>query len=119
MIGKEFAEKFNLAPGDAVALALQGGQSGTFTVTGIFDLGSSQFNERQAFVSGKVPQTVLGWANDEYPGHRRAAQRAVRLQGGRAPRGAQQLPGVSVVEWQGQNAEPARRAHRPVGLVAT
>ncbi len=66
MLGKEFAEKYNLAPGDAVALALQGGQSGTFTVTGIFDLGSSQFNGRQAFVSGKVPQNVLGWANDEF-----------------------------------------------------
>jgi lipoprotein-releasing system permease protein len=103
MIGKEFAEKFNISPGDAVALSLQGGQSGTFTVTGIFDLGSSQFNARQAFVSGKVPQTVLGWANDEY--------QAVDVQLNEpydskavASAWSSQLPGVSVVEWQGQNA---------------
>ena len=102
MIGKEFAEKYGIKPGDSVALALQGGQSGSFTVTGIFDLGSSQFNGRQAFVSGKVPQNVLGWANDEY--------QAIDVQlekpyDSKAVAGSwsSQLPGVSVLEWQGQN----------------
>ncbi len=103
MIGKEFAEKYNISPGDSVALSLQGGQSGTFTVTGIFDLGSSQFNARQAFVSGKVPQTVLGWANDEFQAidvqlNEPYDSKAV------ASAWSSQLPGVSVVEWQGQNA---------------
>ena len=103
MLGKEFAEKYNIKPGDSVALALQGGQSGTFTVTGIFDLGSSQFNGRQAFVSGKVPQSVLGWANDQY--------QAIDVQLNQpydskdvAASWSSQLPGVSVTEWQGQNA---------------
>jgi len=103
MVGKEFAEKYGIAPGDSIALSLQGGQSGSFTVTGIFDLGSSQFNGRQAFVSGKVPQNVLGWANDEY--------QAINVQLNQpydskdvASSWSSQLPGVSVVEWQGQNA---------------
>jgi lipoprotein-releasing system permease protein len=103
MVGKEFAEKYGIAPGDSIALSLQGGQSGSFTVTGIFDLGSSQFNGRQAFVSGKVPQNVLGWANDEF--------QAINVQLNQpydskavAASWSSQLPGVSVVEWQGQNA---------------
>lgn len=103
MIGKEFAEKYGISAGDSIALSLAGGQSGTFTVMGIFDLGSSQFNGRQAFVSGKVPQNVLGWANDEY--------QAIDVQLNQpydskdvASSWSSRLPGVSVVEWQGQNA---------------
>ena len=103
MVGKEFAEKYGVGAGDSIALALTGGQSGTFTVTGIFDLGSSQFNGRQAFVSGKVPQNVLGWANDEF--------QAIDVQLNQpydskdvAGSWSSRLPGVSVVEWQGQNA---------------
>jgi len=103
MVGKEFAEKYGVGAGDSIALALTGGQSGTFTVTGIFDLGSSQFNGRQAFVSGKVPQNVLGWANDEF--------QAIDVQLNQpydskdvASSWSSRLPGVSVVEWQGQNA---------------
>jgi len=103
MVGKEFAEKFGISPGDAVALSLQGGQSGSFTVTGIFDLGSSQFNARQAFVSGKVPQNVLGWANDEYQA---IDVQLVKPYDSKAVASSwsSRLPGVSVVEWQGQNA---------------
>jgi lipoprotein-releasing system permease protein len=103
MVGKEFAQKYNIKPGDSVALSLQGGQSGSFTVTGIFDLGSSQFNNRQAFVSGRVPQSVLGWANDQY--------QAINVQLNQpydskavASSWSSQLPGISVTEWQGQNA---------------
>jgi lipoprotein-releasing system permease protein len=103
MVGKEFAEKYNIKPGDSVALALQGGQSGSFTVAGIFDLGSSQFNNRQAFVSGRVPQSVLGWSNDQFQAidvqlKRPYDSKAV------AASWSSQLPGVSVTEWQGQNA---------------
>lgn len=103
MIGKEFAQKYGVSAGDSIALSLTGGQSGNFTVTGVFDLGSSQFNGRQAFVSGEVPQGVLGWANDEY--------QAIDVQLSQpydskdvATSWSSRLPGVSVVEWQGQNA---------------
>ena len=103
MIGKEFARRYGIGPGGSVALSLQGGQSGTFTVTGIFDLGSSQFNGRQAFVSGKVPQSVLGWANDQYQA---IDVQLVRPYDSKAVASAwsSQLPGVSVSEWQGENA---------------
>ena len=103
MLGKEFARRYNLGPGDSVALSLQSEQSGTFTVTGIFDLGSTQFNSRQAFVSGDVPQAVLGWANDEYQA---IDVQLVRPYDSTAVASAwsSQLPGISVSEWQGENA---------------
>ena len=66
MIGKDFAEKFGLEPGDTMSIKFQDNQTGTFTVTGVFDSGSSQFNLRQAFLSSSVPQNVLGWSNNQY-----------------------------------------------------
>jgi len=103
MLGKDFADKYGLKPGDSVSLKFSNNQTGTFTVTGIFDSGSAQFNLRQAFVNGSVPQNVLGWSNDEY------SQVQVQLNNpydskSVAHAWSQQLPGVSVVEWQGQNA---------------
>jgi lipoprotein-releasing system permease protein len=102
MLGKDFADKFGIKPGGTVSLKFQNNETGSFTVTGIFDMGAAQFNLRNAFVSGSVPQNVLGWSNDEYT--------QIQLQLNRpydsiavANQWAQQLPGVSIVEWQGQN----------------
>lgn len=104
MIGREFAEKFDLAPGDALALTLQGGRRATFTIAGVFDLGAAAFNERQAFVNGSVPQNVLGWSSNEYS--------AVQMQLDEPFRSAEvaaliraRLPGVAVTEWQAENAD--------------
>ncbi len=104
MLGKDFAEKFSLSPGDSVALVLQGGKRATFTVAGVFDLGSAAFNERQAFVNGSVVQSLLGWGGDEYS--------AVQSQLNEPFKSAEvaadwrrQLPGVDVTEWQAQNAD--------------
>jgi lipoprotein-releasing system permease protein len=104
MIGKDLAEKFGLKPGDSVPLKFPNGQTGTLTVSGIFDLGSAAFNQRNAFVSGDVPQNVLGWGNDKY------SQIAVQLKNpydskAVASTWSQQLPGVSVSEWQAQNTQ--------------
>lgn len=102
MLGKDFAEKFGIEAGDTVSLKFQDNQTGSFTVSGIFDLGAAQFNLRNAFVTGAVPQNVLGWGNDQFT--------QIQLQLNRpydsvavADQWAQQLPGVSIVEWQGQN----------------
>lgn len=102
MLGKDFAEKFGIDAGDTVSLKFQDNQTGSFTVSGIFDLGAAQFNLRNAFVTGTVPQNVLGWGNDQFT--------QIQLQLNRpydsvavADQWAQQLPGVSVIEWQGQN----------------
>ena len=102
MVGKDFADQFNVKPGDTVSLKFPNNQTGSFTVTGIFDSGSSQFNLRQAFVSGAVPQNVLGWSNDQYTlisAQLKQPYDSITL----AHQWSQQLPGVSVVEWQSQN----------------
>ena len=104
MLGKDFADKFGIKAGDSISMRFQDNQTGSFTVSGIFDLGAAQFNLRNAFVSGGVPQNVLGWSNDQYT--------QVQLQLNQpydsvkvADQWAQQLPGVSITEWQGQNKE--------------
>ncbi len=104
MVGRDFAEKFRIEAGDTIALTLQGGTRATFTVSGIFDLGSSTFNERQAFVNGSVPQGVLGWSSNQFT--------AIQMQLDEPFASAQvaaamraQLPGVKVSEWQAENAD--------------
>ena len=104
MLGKDFAEKFGITVGETISLKFANNQTGSFKVTGIFDLGSAQFNLRNAFVTGTVPQNVLGWANDQYS--------SVQMQLNQpydsakiAQQWSQQLPGVSILEWQGQNKD--------------
>lgn len=104
LVGEEFARKFGLEPGDSIALVLQGGTRATFTVAGVFDLGSAAFNERQAFVSGDVPRSLLGWSADEYS--------AIQVQLDEPFESAEvaadwrsSLPGVEILEWQAQNAD--------------
>lgn len=104
MVGTEFAKKFDVGPGDSIALALQGGTRATFTVAGIFDLGSAAFNERQAFVNGSVPQNVLGWGSSEFTSVQMqldepfaSAEVAAAMRS--------RLPGVEVSEWQAENAD--------------
>jgi lipoprotein-releasing system permease protein len=104
MVGEEFAEKFDVKPGDTISLALQGGTRASFSVTGVFDLGSAAFNERQAFVNGSVPQNVLGWSSSEYT--------AIQMQLDEPFASAEvanamraKLPGVRVTEWQAENAD--------------
>lgn len=104
IVGKEFAEKFSVGPGDTIALALQGGTRATFTVTGVFDLGAAAFNERQAFVNGDVPRTLLGWGADQYSAIQ--AQLVEPFSSAEvAADWRRKLPGVEVVEWQAQNAD--------------
>ena len=104
MLGKDFADKFGIKAGDTISLKFQNNQTGSFTVTGLFDLGAAQFNLRNAFVNGSVPQNVLSWSNDQFT--------QIQLQLNQpydsqkiAAQWAQQLPGVSVTEWQGQNKD--------------
>jgi lipoprotein-releasing system permease protein len=104
MLGRDFAQKFGIKAGDSISLKFQNNQTGSFTVTGIFDLGAAQFNLRNAFVSGAVPLNVLGWSNDQYTQIQLQLNQpydSVKV----ADQWAQQLPGVSVIEWQGQNKE--------------
>jgi lipoprotein-releasing system permease protein len=104
MLGRDFAEKFGIKAGDSISLKFQNDQTGSFKVTGIFDLGAAQFNLRNAFVSAQTPQNVLGWSNDQYTQVQLQLKQpydSVKV----AEQWAQELPGVSVIEWQGQNKD--------------
>lgn len=104
MIGVDFAEKFGLEPGDTIKLAVQGGRIAAFTVTGVFDLGSVALNERQAFVGGEFPRSVLGWSAGEY------SQVQVQVlepfqSAEMAADWRRRLPELSIADWQAQNAD--------------
>ncbi len=104
MLGADFAKKFGFTPGDSIALQLQGNQSAQLKVSGIFDLGSSAVNERQAFVNTGLPRNVLGWSSNQYS--------AIETQmikpfdaAAVAASWSSKLPGVSVSDWQSENAD--------------
>lgn len=103
LLGKEFAEKYGIDAGDAIKLTSQGSGGSTFTVAGIFDLGVATFNERNAFVSGEVPRSLLGWSSSEYSAIE--AQLVEPFESAEvAMDWRRKLPDVEVVEWQAQNA---------------
>ncbi len=104
MVGTDFAKKFSITPGDTISLALQGGSRASFTVSGIFDLGSAAFNERQAFVAASVPQNVLGWSSTEYSSVQMQLDEPFASAEVAAAMRAK-LPGVRVSEWQAENAD--------------
>lgn len=104
MVGTDFAKKYSLSPGSTVGLSFSGGQSAQLKISGIFDLGSSAFNERQAFVNADLPRNLLGWSANQY------SQVQVQLakpfdSKSVASWWQSQLPGVSVTEWQSANAD--------------
>lgn len=103
MLGKEFATKYGIEAGDPLKLAFQSGGSSTFTVSGIFDLGAAAFNERNAFVAGEVPRSLLGWSSSEFSAIE--AQLVEPFMSSEvAAEWRRKLPDVEVVEWQAQNA---------------
>lgn len=104
LVGVDFAEKFGLEAGDDIQLAFQNGTTGAFTIAGIFDLGAAAFNERQAFVEGDVPRSVLGWSSREYSAI--VAQLDEPFASAEvAADWRSKLTGIEIVEWQAENAD--------------
>lgn len=104
LIGVQFAEKYGLEPGDSVRLTFPKGKASAFKVAGIFDLGAAAFNERQAFVRGEVPRSVLGWSSSEYSAIQAQLDEPF-TSAEVAAEWRRKLPGVEVTEWQAQNAD--------------
>jgi len=59
LIGTELATALGLAVGDRLRLATAEGRADLFTVTGLFDIGSKEVNERWVLVSLRSAQTLL------------------------------------------------------------
>ena len=104
VLGTDFAEKYGLAPGDAVPVVFAGDRTVRLTLTAIVDLGAAAANERQAFVSAELPRSLLGWRTDEFS----AIETQMREPFASAEVAAawrRTLRGVEVVEWQAANAD--------------
>ncbi len=104
MVGTVFAEEYSLSPGDEIELALPGNVLETLRISGIFDLGSAIANERQAFIGSELPRELLSWRSDEYSAIQMkltepfdSVETAESL--------GNTLEGVTITEWQGQNAD--------------
>jgi lipoprotein-releasing system permease protein len=59
VIGVELARDLGASVGDKIRLAAAEGRGGPFTVTGIFDLGNKDLNQRWVFVSLRAAQTMF------------------------------------------------------------
>ena len=104
VVGTDFAEKYGLAPGDAVPLVFAGNSTVRLTLAAIVDLGAAAANERQAFVSAEMPRSLSGWRADEYS----AIETQMREPFASAEVAAawrKSLRGVEVIEWQAANAD--------------
>lgn len=104
IVGTVFAEKYGLAPGDAISLTFAGNRTVLLTLTAIVDLGVATANERQAFVSAELPRSISGWRADEYS----AIETQMREPFASAEVAAEWrrvLGNVDVIEWQAANAD--------------
>ncbi|HOU54022.1 MAG TPA: ABC transporter permease [Myxococcota bacterium] len=63
-IGVELAEDLGVGVGDRVRMTTEGGVTEVFTVSGIFDLGAKDVNQRWALVSLRRAQSLLDLGTD-------------------------------------------------------
>jgi lipoprotein-releasing system permease protein len=66
MVGKDFADKYGVQPGDRVALNIPKQAPINLLVSGVFDLGSSAANARTAFTGPGFAQRALGLSSAKY-----------------------------------------------------
>ncbi len=66
IIGKEFADEFDLEPGDDVSLTLGNRSQSELEVTGIFSLGDEGADETLAFTNGELPAENLVFLGGQY-----------------------------------------------------
>lgn len=59
LVGIELAEKLGLGLGDRVRIQAEGSEPTVFTVSGVFDFGAQELNERWVFVSLRAAQAMF------------------------------------------------------------
>lgn len=104
MLGTDLAERLGVAPGSSVALVYPSGRRATFTLSGVFDLGSSAANERQAFARVEAVQSALGWSRDQYSQVQAQLVRPFSADVV-AKDWRTRLAGLKVTEWKTRNAD--------------
>ena len=106
IIGKDLADRYGLRPADQLPVTLPSGEQTGFVVSGVFDFGSAAANSATAFVNGDRAAEVLGLGADEYS----VVDAQVRdvfssEQVAEALRAEPALGGLTVTEWQAENAD--------------
>jgi lipoprotein-releasing system permease protein len=66
LVGVSFSDESGIRPGQALGLVLPDGNTGEFSVAGVFDLGSAAANETLAFLDSDSAASALGLSDDAY-----------------------------------------------------
>lgn len=106
VLGKDFVEKYAVAPGDRVMVVLPDGDEARLTVSAVVDLGSAAANLATAFVGAGQARGVLGYGPQEYSSVDAQVADVFESQAVAADLAKQPaLAGYEVAEWQAQNAD--------------
>jgi lipoprotein-releasing system permease protein len=103
-VGKEFAEQYELQPGDGVKLVLADGKNVDATVEGTFDLGSSAANQQAVFAGLEGASAAVGRPTDQVSAVETQISDVFASQQVAADVAAQ-YPELTVTEWQAKNTE--------------
>jgi lipoprotein-releasing system permease protein len=66
LVGTGFAEDAGTGPGDDLEVLLPNGETATYAIAGVFDLGAAAANDRFAFLAADSAADALGHDDDEY-----------------------------------------------------
>ncbi|HEX5642213.1 MAG TPA: FtsX-like permease family protein [Thermoleophilia bacterium] len=106
IVGKDFADKYGLRPTDQFPVTLPSGEQAGFVVSGVFDFGSAAANSATAFVNGDRAAEVLGLAADEFSAVDAQVDDVFSSEKVATDlRGQPALEGLTVTEWQAENAD--------------
>jgi len=106
MVGKEFAAKYEVKPGDQLPLVLADQKEATLQVSGVFDLGVADVNERTAFVGAGFAREALGFDADQYTAvESQVDDPFVSADVAAALRDKPSFSGLKVTDWQAENAD--------------
>jgi len=104
VLGKTFAEEFDVGVGDTITLVSADGTTSSATVEGVFDLGSQAANGQLAFVGLQTASGILG-RSPELVSAVEIQIEDVFASPLVAAEVAAAFPGGTVTEWQTQNSE--------------
>jgi len=106
LVGKEFARRFGVRPGDDLTLVLANGDRVKMTATGVFDLGVASVNQRSAFVSSEFAAAALAFGASQYSAiQTQVTDPFASTDVVGALRGDPAFRGLKVSDWQAENAD--------------
>ncbi|HET6493809.1 MAG TPA: FtsX-like permease family protein [Thermoleophilia bacterium] len=106
LIGTDLADKYELAPGDAMTLVLPDGKTVEAKVRAVVDLGSAAANSSLAFSSSSLAQGVLDQTADQYSAVQTQLANVFDSSAvAKSLGGEPALAGLKVTDWQAENQD--------------